>query len=118
MRDLTAVGLKAETVPANDDVNPPGTVFDQDPKPGVELDRNDTVRIRVSLGPVPVEVPDVRNRKVDSATDLLTERGFQVRVVQQPDDEVPVDTVLDQNPKPGGTAPRGSTITLTVSSGR
>ena len=118
VRDLTSVGLEAETVPANDDVNPPGTVFDQDPKPGVELDEGDAVRITVSLGPVPVEVPDVRNRKVDSATDLLTERGFQVRVVQQPDDEVPADTVLDQNPKPGGTAPRGSTITLTVSSGR
>ena len=118
VRDLTSVGLEPKTVPANDDVNPPGTVFDQDPKPGVELDRGETVTIRVSLGPVPVEVPDVRNRKVDSATDLLTERGFQVDVVQQPDDNVPADTVLDQNPKPGGTAPRGSTITLTVSSGR
>ena len=118
VRDLAGVGLKAETVPANDDVNPQGTVFDQDPKPGVELDKNDTVRIKVSLGPVPVEVPDVRNRKVDSATDLLTEKGFQVDVVAQPDEKVPVDTVLDQNPKPGGPAPRGSKITLTVSSGR
>jgi beta-lactam-binding protein with PASTA domain/predicted Ser/Thr protein kinase len=118
IRDLTGVGLKAESIPRNDDVNPAGTVFDQDPKPGVELDRNETVRISVSLGPVPVEVPDVRNRKVDSASDLLTERGFQVTVVQMPDDRVPVDTVLDQDPKPGGTAPRGSKITITVSSGR
>ncbi len=118
IRDLSAVGLKAESIPANDDVNPAGTVFDQDPKPGVELDKNETVKIKVSLGPVPVEVPDVRNRKVDSASDLLTEKGFQVEVVQKPDDKIPVDTVLDQSPKPGGTAPRGSKITLTVSTGR
>ena len=118
VRDLAAVGLKAETVPTNDDVNPVGTVFDQDPKSGVELDKGDTVKIKVSLGPIPVEVPDVRNRKVDSASDLLTDKGFQVEVVQQSDDKVPVDTVLDQNPKPGGVAPRGSKVVLTVSSGR
>ena len=118
VRDLASVGLKADSIRVNDDNTPQGTVFDQDPKAGVELDKNDTVRIRVSLGPVPVEVPDVRNRKIDSASDLLTEKGFQVVVVDRPDDRVPAETVLDQDPKPGGTAPRGSRVTLTVSSGR
>ncbi|HEX2274076.1 MAG TPA: Stk1 family PASTA domain-containing Ser/Thr kinase [Acidimicrobiales bacterium] len=118
VRDLASVGLKADSIRVNDDNTPQGTVFDQDPKAGVELDKNDTVRIRVSLGPVPVEVPDVRNRKIDSASDLLTEKGFQVVVVDRPDDRVPAETVLDQDPKPGGTAPRGSKVTLIVSSGR
>ena len=118
IRRLNDVGLESKTVPVNDDVNSAGTVFDQDPKQGVKIDKGDVVTITVSLGPMPVEVPDVRNRKVDSATDLLTSRGFQVEVDEKPDDKAPADTVLDQNPKPGGQAPRGSKITLTVSSGR
>ncbi len=118
VRELANAGLKAKSTPVNDDTNAPGTVFAQDPGPGAKLKKNASVAITVSLGPQPIDVPDVRAQKVDAAQDLLTERGFQVEVVNQANDEVPVDTVFDQNPKPGGQAPKGSKITIIVSSGR
>jgi len=118
IRRLNDVGLKSKTMPVNDDVNPAGTVFEQNPRQGVKVDKGDVITITVSLGSMPIEVPDVRNRKVDSATNVLAERGFQVEVDEKPDDKAPANTVLDQNPKPGGQAPRGSKIVLIVSSGR
>jgi serine/threonine-protein kinase len=116
-RDLTDVGLKVKAVKENNDAVA-GQVFDQNPKPAAKLKKGSTVTIRVSQGPVPVDVPDVRNRKVDTANDLLTSRGFQVTVQNRADDKVPVDVVIDQDPKGGGQAPRGSTVTLIVSTGR
>jgi len=118
VRELANAGLKAKSTPVNDDTNAPGTVFAQEPAPGAKLKKNASVTIRVSLGPQPIDVPDVRAQKVDAAQDLLAEKGFQVEVVNKANEEVPVDTVFDQDPKPGGQAPKGSKITIIVSSGR
>ncbi|MGI9022857.1 MAG: Stk1 family PASTA domain-containing Ser/Thr kinase [Acidimicrobiales bacterium] len=118
VRELANAGLKAKTEAVNDDTNAPGTVFAQDPAPGAKLKKDASVAIKVSLGPQPIDVPDVRNQKVDAAQDALTARGFQVEVVNQANDDVAVDTVFDQNPKPGGQAPRGSKVAIVVSSGR
>ncbi len=117
IRELANAGLKAKTTSVNDDTNAAGTVFAQDPGPGTKLKKNGSVAIKVSLGPTPVDVPDVRNKKVDSAQDILTGKGFQVEVVNKTNDSVAPDTVFDQDPKPGGQAPKGSKVTVTVSSG-
>ena len=118
VRELQNAGLKAKPTSVNDDTNAAGTVFAQDPGPGVKLKKNASVAITVSLGPQPVAVPDVRTQKVDAAQDVLTAAGFQVEVVNQANEEVAVDTVIDQTPAPGGQAPKGSKVTLVVSSGR
>ncbi len=117
VRELANAGLKAKSIPENNDTNAAGTVFKQDPEPGAKLKKNGSVTIKVSLGPTPVDVPDVRNKKVDSAQDTLAQKGFQVEVVNQTNESVPADTVFDQDPKPGGQAPKGSKITVIVSSG-
>ena len=119
IRTLTDAGLRAKTVLVNDD-NPDNVnkVIAQDPTTGVELDKGATVTISVSQGPVAVEVPDVRNRKVDTAREILTAAEFQVDVVERPDDKVPDDTVIDQLPMAGNKAPKGSKVTIAVSSGR
>ena len=119
VRMLTDAGLKAETVTVNDD-NPDNInkVIAQDPTTGIELKKGAIVRISVSQGPVAVDVPDVRNRKVDTAREILTAAEFQVEVVERPDDKVPDDVVIDQLPMPGNKAPKGSKVTIAVSSGR
>jgi beta-lactam-binding protein with PASTA domain len=119
IRILTDAGLKARTVTVNDD-NPDNVnkVIAQDPTTGIELDKGDTVTISVSQGPVAVDVPDVRSRRLDTAREILTAAEFEVEVVERPDDNVPDDTVIDQLPKPGNKAPKGSKVTLAVSSGR
>ncbi|HEX2191555.1 MAG TPA: Stk1 family PASTA domain-containing Ser/Thr kinase [Acidimicrobiales bacterium] len=119
VRILTDAGLKARTVTVNDD-DPANTnkVIAQEPTTGVELEEDSTVTISVSQGPVAVDVPDVRNRREDTAREVLTAAGFQVEVVERPDDKVPADTVIDQLPAAGNKAPKGSKVTIAVSSGR
>lgn len=117
IRELSNAGLKAKSTAVNNDTNAAGTVFAQDPAPNAKVKKNSTVAIRVSLGPTPVDVPDVRNIKVDKAQDALIAKGFQVEVVTQANDSVAPDTVFDQDPKPGGQAPKGSKITVVASSG-
>lgn len=118
IRDLASAGLQAKSAPEANDTVPAGSVLAQDPGPGTKLKKNATVTIHVSTGAPPVQVPDVRNKKVDVASDALTGAGFQVEVVTQPDDKIPADTVISQNPAPNVTAAKGSKVTLTVSSGR
>jgi len=117
IRELANAGLKAKSTAVNDDTNAAGTVFAQDPSPGTKLKKDADVAIKVSLGPTPVDVPDVRNTKVDKAQDTLTTRGFQVEVVNQTNDSVAPDVVFDQDPKPETKAPKGSKVTIVVSSG-
>ncbi len=117
VRELANAGLKAKSSAVNNDTNAAGTVFAQDPGPGTKLKKNGSVAIKVSLGPTPVDVPDVRNKKVDAAQDALTQKGFQVEVANQTNESVPPDTVFDQDPKPGGQAPKGSKVTIVVSTG-
>ncbi|MFN2608065.1 MAG: Stk1 family PASTA domain-containing Ser/Thr kinase [Acidimicrobiales bacterium] len=118
VRALANAGLQAKSTAVNDDTTEAGKVFAQDPGSGTKLKKNSTVNIRVSLGAQPVAVPDVRNKKVDAASDVLTTAGFTVDVSSQSDDRVPIDVVISQNPAAGGTAPPGSKVTLTVSTGR
>jgi serine/threonine-protein kinase len=116
--ELRGAGLKPKAVTVeNDDPNNVGKVVEQSPGPGEKLDKGSTVTIRVSQGPPQVDVPDVRNRKQQTAREILTGQGFQVDVVTQPDDKVPSDTVIDQSPAGGTKAAKGSKVTLTVSSG-
>lgn len=56
--------------------------------------------------PQKVEVPDVRNWKVDEAREELTKKGFVPKV------EGEEDMVVDQVPKPGALMPTGSTVIL------
>jgi serine/threonine-protein kinase len=96
----------------------PDTVFDQNPKGGERIKRGDEVTIIVSSGPGAVDVPDVEGQDVEDATRTLEEAGFAVRTVEQPDDEQPAGTVIDQDPPGGQQAERGSTVQLTVSAGK
>jgi beta-lactam-binding protein with PASTA domain len=71
----------------------------------------------VNSGPGSVDVRDVRGRTEADATSLLEDDGFVVTVRQQADDDVAAGRVVGTDPPAGSSRPRGSTITLIVSSG-
>ena len=71
----------------------------------------------VSSGAPIVEVPDVRNRPLDAARELLLGAGFRVGPPNQVNSDQEPNTVLDQAPAAGTRQPKGSNITLTVSKG-
>ena len=113
---LREAGLRVTRKDITDEANEAGKVVDQDPDPGVEVKKGTEVTITVSQGAPSAAVPDVRGRKLDAATDSLVSAGFRVRTVRRTDAAAEVDTVVDQDPKPG-PGRRGATITLVVSNG-
>ena len=96
---------------------PPGTVVDQAPQAGVELEKDSQVMAIVSSGQEQVAVPNVVGSSADAAEQLLETAGLQAerKTVDSPK---PKGTVMAQDPADGTNVPKGSTVTLSVSSGK
>lgn len=63
------------------------------------------------------DVPDVVGMNTEDAIELIEEAGFTVgRVEGRESDTEELDTVLEQNPRGGSQAPKGSAINLIISS--
>jgi eukaryotic-like serine/threonine-protein kinase len=86
------------------------------PAAGEEVERGERIQLFVSSGPEQVEVPDVTGLSRDSAEDLLAEAGLEV-AVEERESEEPEDDVISQDPAAGTEVDRGSTVTITVSTG-
>jgi beta-lactam-binding protein with PASTA domain len=93
---------------------PSGVVFAQRPGAGTQLDEGQTVTISVSSGRR--AVPDVTGLPLAQARQRLEAAGFQTEVRRVASSR-PRGIVADQEPLPGVTAVRGTTIRLSVSSG-
>jgi serine/threonine-protein kinase len=93
----------------------PGTVLAQSPDPGTTVAKGSVVTITVAKAPADVAVPDVSGQGRLEATHNLAKAGFTVATVEQPVDNPDQDRhVLAQAPAAGGTAKKGSTVTITV----
>jgi len=110
---LEKAGLKVAISPAqvNSDEDK-GKVAEQSPADG-QAAAGDTVTLTLSKGPELVEVPDVVGSSVDDAKSALEKAGFKV------DEDRGIlglfgDTVKKQSVSAGDTAPKGSTITITI----
>jgi serine/threonine-protein kinase len=75
-----------------------------------------TVTVVVAREPL-VPVPDVTPQDPVAAAATLGAAGFQVTVEATPSDTAPIGKVLGTNPPIGTPLPRGSAVTLVVSSG-
>jgi serine/threonine-protein kinase len=91
-----------------------GTVTAQDPPAGKEVEKGSKVRINVSSGPASLTVPSVVGLPFDQASTALQNQGFSVSRRDVDSDEAK-GIVVDQSPS--GSAPKGSTIQLSVSKG-
>jgi serine/threonine-protein kinase len=96
---------------------PVDIVVRQDPAAGKDVSRGSTVILFVSGGPATKQIPsDLIGQTADAATLELTGAGFKV-TPKEAANEAAKGTVFDSNPKPGATAPVGSTVTISVSTG-
>jgi serine/threonine-protein kinase len=98
----------------SDDVEE-GRVISQRPAAGEELPENGTVVIVVSRGSEEVRVPDLQQRSLTTATQLLEAEGL-VRggVSEQPSTDFAPGTVIRQNPGPGTRVQRGTSVSVVV----
>ena len=114
---LSSAGFKVDPQQENNADVAVGVVFDQSPRGGQKADKGSTVTIKVSNGLGQGQVPSVIGSTKASATSLLENNGFKVNAVTQNDPNAPVDQVIDQTPKGGEQADKGSTVTIVVSGG-
>lgn len=95
-----------------------GLVVAQDPGAGTLAAAGDPVQVDLSLGPVPLQVPDLITLTLDDATAELLSEGFSIGTIDFVNDPLqPVDTVLVQDPAPRTSRAPGSPIDLVVSGG-
>jgi eukaryotic-like serine/threonine-protein kinase len=96
---------------------PVGQVVDQDPAAGENVVEGTEVVLDVSKGAKQVEVPNVVGMPEADARATLDQAGFEVTSTSAPSDTTPEGNVSDQNPDGGTQAAKGSTVSITVSSG-
>ena len=115
--ELQGLDLKSQ-VQTQTDPAAPGTVIATDPKGGSSVKKGSTVILLVSGGPAQVAVPNVVGQDAATASSALTGAGFVVQTTQQNSDTVATGQVISQDPSANAQAAKGSTVTLTVSSGK
>jgi serine/threonine-protein kinase len=93
---------------------PEGYVLNQNPQAFSTVDVGTRVNIEVSTGVV--EVPSVVGFTQSAATNALSRAGMDVSVVTTPSDQA-AGLVISQDPAGGTQVRKGTTVTITVSSG-
>jgi eukaryotic-like serine/threonine-protein kinase len=101
-------GYSIQQQTASNSSQPQGTVVSQSPKAGTPITSGEVVTVWVSAGPPGVSVPNVDGMSEQQAIQTLKGAGFQVNVVNG----LFGSSVTNYSPQ--GTAPSGSTITITV----
>ena len=92
-------------------------VLRQDPDPGEQAAKDDTITLIVSGGPGQVRVPSVRNTRTELAIRELEKAELKVTADPQPSDTVKKGFAIGTSPKEGDRVERGSRVRLFVSSG-
>jgi serine/threonine-protein kinase len=93
-----------------------GLVMEQWPPAGTDTEFGEDVKIVVSKGAQPVDVPDVRGLSVADAAAAMRTAGLYVEEerIRMRDFEWPEPIIGSQYPRPGSDLPQGSAVTLTI----
>ena len=93
-------------------------VFKQEPAAGTMVSAGTEVTLYVSRGRETVTLPDVRNKILATAEDLLRSSGFEPGSVSYENhDTVPEGQVIEQSLSPNMTYNRGTFVNMVVSLG-
>ena len=112
IKRLEEAGVQVSAVKEFSESVAPGRVVSMSPKAATVVDSGSTVKIVVSKGPPPVEVPDLIDRRQDNAVAELERLGL---VAEIDDGAVTrLNRVFDQSPSPGELVPRGTTVILRI----
>lgn len=110
---LTNAKLVLGKVTPKDSDKPEGTILEQTPASGIQVEAGSRVDIVISSGKI--TVPSLLGLNRTQANNVLINAGFKVEFVTEARSDVAVGTVLAQTPLPGEVAIKGTTVTLTVS---
>jgi eukaryotic-like serine/threonine-protein kinase len=112
---LNGAGLRPTFTERESSDEDPGTVLEQTPKAGSKAAKDSEVKLVVAKAPPDVQVPEVLNQQRQDARDALHAAGFKVNERKRPVTDPAQDgVVIEQSPEAGGTAPKGSKVTIVV----
>ena len=115
---LTQLGLAVQVQNQPSDSVPADTVINQSPAPGTKAPSGSTVTLTVSTGTGTVPVPDVTGLSESQAISELQQAGLKVGAVRnQPSDSVQQGNVVSTDPAANTPVPRGTAVTIFLSSG-
>jgi eukaryotic-like serine/threonine-protein kinase len=113
---LNDVHLDGDVHDVHSPTAPVGVVVGQSPAGGVQVFTNTKVRLNVSQGPTLVSIPNVVGSPYANAQSQLEGAGFNVVRKDAPSNQ-PKGEVVTTDPQVGSSVAKGSTVTVTVSSG-
>lgn len=115
---LEALGFTPSIERAFDESVPEGSIISQNPRAGEEVNLGLRVEIVVSQGPSQVEIPELKNREVNVAFDVLKNSGFIDYLAQDENSGlVQAGLVVRSEPPAGQLAATDEKITVFVSAG-
>jgi len=120
VKELEDAGLEVKVTEADEEKAgdaDEGTVVEQNPPAGTEVDEGDEEEIVVVPPKQLVQVPDVRKQNQADATKALQEAGLVVSVTRQPSSSVDKGLVISQSPGAGQKVPPGTTVGIIISDG-
>ena len=114
---LTAQGFTVVVEEVVDEEAPVGEVVDQDPGPNDEAPKGSEVTLFVSKGPADRPVPNVVGKTIAEASNLLGQAGFTANQTSEASDTVAEGLVIRTDPPADTPRPKGSAVTVVVSTG-
>ena len=119
--EIEDAGLEVGTitpVAAADETQEPGTVVEQDPAAGDEVERGTAVDLTIVESPALVAIPDLEGSSVEEAEAALLDLGLEpTGPVEEPSETVDEGSVTRTDPGSGEEVDPGSTVTIFVSTG-
>ena len=117
LRDLEAMGLVVDVYEREDPVVPLGQVVDQNPPSGAPVEPGTRIVIFVSSGPPVERIPDLANRPVLDAMNIIVQLGWKASTIEEYSDEVVKGYVLRTEPLSRTELSPGEEVVIVVSSG-
>ena len=119
---ITEAGLHSKVENVADDEVEEGHVVSTDPAAGTSVDKGSVVTLKVSSGPAEekIKVPDgLEGELLYNVTAMLEDAGLTVGSINRDDTStLPADTVISVTPGEGSEVSKGSSVDITVSSGK
>ncbi len=116
-RDLEAMGLVVDVYPLEDPVVPAGQVIEQNPPAGSPVEATAQIVIFVSSGPPVEQLPDLVNRPVLDAMNIIVQLGWRAVTIEEYSEDVADGLVLRTEPMSRTELEPGEEVTIVVSSG-
>ena len=117
---VEALGLKWEVNSSKvaSDTVAEGKVAQTNPSPGSKVKAGQTITAYLSSGSDQVEVPDLVGTSQDQARSALKAVGLELGNVTTVDSDKDKDRIVSQDPETGSKVKKGTTIAVSISTGK